>query len=63
MDRAYEGNQTRWLAQAMGLEPVVPPLRTRRDPWEYDAELYKRRNETRAPVRAHQTLPPGLHPL
>jgi len=45
MDRAYEGNQTRWLAQAMGLEPVVPPLRTRRDPCEYDADLYKRRNE------------------
>jgi len=29
----------------MGLEPVAPPLRTRRDPWEYDAEPYKRRNE------------------
>jgi transposase len=27
------------------LRPVVPPLQTRRDPWEYDTELYKRRNE------------------
>ena len=24
---------------------MVPPLRTRLDPWEYDRELYKRRNE------------------
>lgn len=45
MDRAYEGNETRWLAQSLGFEPVVPPLQTRVDPWEYDTELYKRRNE------------------
>ncbi len=25
--------------------PVVPPLKTRREPREYDRELYKRRNE------------------
>ena len=24
---------------------MVPPLRTRVKPWEYDRELYKRRNE------------------
>ena len=29
----------------MGYIPVVPPKRTRIDPWEYDRELYKRRNE------------------
>ena len=23
----------------------MPPKQTRRDPWEYDHELYKRRNE------------------
>lgn len=45
MDRAYEGNETRVLAQSLGFDPVVPPLETRRDPWEYDTELYKRRNE------------------
>ena len=45
MDRAYEGNETRWLAQSLGFEPVVPPLQTRVDPWAYDTELYKRRNE------------------
>ena len=45
MDRAYEGDQTRQLALELGYEPVVPPLRTRVDPWEYDREMYKRRNE------------------
>lgn len=45
MDRAYEGNETRYLAQSLGFEPVVPPLQSRLDPWGYDTELYKRRNE------------------
>jgi len=45
MDRAYEGNETRQLALDLGFLPVVPPLRTRIDPWEYDREMYKRRNE------------------
>ena len=45
MDRAYEGNETRQLALALGYEPVGPPLRTRVEPWEYDREMYKRRNE------------------
>ena len=45
MDRAYEGNETRQLALDPGFTPVVPPRSTRLDPWEYDRELYKRRNE------------------
>ena len=45
MDRAYQGDETRQLALALGFEPVVPPLRTRIDPWEYNREMYKRRNE------------------
>ena len=45
MDRAYEGNETRQLAVDLGYIPVVPPLSTRVEPWEYDRELYKRRNE------------------
>ena len=36
MDRAYEGNETRQLALDLGFIPVVPPLRTRVEPWEYD---------------------------
>ena len=45
MDRAYEGNETRQLALALGFTPVVPPLSTRVHPWEYDREMYKKRNE------------------
>ena len=45
MDRAYEGDETRQLALGLGFEPVVPPLKTRREPWLYNRELYKRRNE------------------
>ena len=45
MDRAYEGNETRQLALDLGYSPVVPPKSNRLAPWEYDREMYKRRNE------------------
>jgi len=45
MDRAYEGNETRELAFTLGFNPVVPPNPNRRLPWQYDKELYKKRNE------------------
>jgi transposase len=45
MDRAYEGNETRQLALDLGFIPVVPPMKTRIEPWEYDRQMYKRRNE------------------
>lgn len=41
MDRAYEGDKTRVLAVELGYTPVVPPKRNRKDPWDYDKELYK----------------------
>jgi transposase len=45
MDRAYEGDETRELVESLGHVPVVPPKSNRLEPWEYDHELYKRRNE------------------
>jgi len=45
MDRAYEGNETRDLVFTLGFNPVVPPHPNRRQPWLYDEELYKKRNE------------------
>ena len=45
MDRAYEDNRTRQLALDIGFAPVVPPKSNRLEPWEYDREMYKRRNE------------------
>ena len=45
MDRAYEDNETRELARKRHFVPVVPPKKTRVEPWAFDKGLYKRRNE------------------
>lgn len=45
MDRAYEDDKTRSLAVENGFIPVVPPKKNRKEPWDYDKELYKQRNE------------------
>lgn len=34
-----------------GMTPVVPPKKNRLEPWEYDKEMYKRRNEVERLVR------------
>jgi transposase len=45
MDRACEGNDTRQLALDLGFVPTVPSMKSRVEPWEYNREMYKRRNE------------------
>ena len=45
MDRAYEGDETRALALELGDIPVVPPKRNRKNPWSYNEQLYKQRNQ------------------
>ena len=45
MDRAYEDAKTRREAARDGRVPVVPPKSNRREPWQLDAEKYKKRNE------------------
>jgi len=45
MDKAYEDDATRKLAVKQGFKPVVPPKSNRKEPWEYDKEVYKNRNE------------------
>lgn len=45
MDRAYEDDKTRSLAEENGFVPIVPPKKNRKNPWKYDKELYKQRNE------------------
>ena len=45
MDKAYEGDEMRGLVSLHNLLPVIPPKSNRKEPWEYDKELYKRRNE------------------
>lgn len=45
MDKAYEGDETRQTVLDLGMIPVVPPKSNRLNPWEYNRELYKKRNE------------------
>ena len=45
MDKAYQGDNVRSLAQELGYKPIVPPKSNRLHKWDYDRELYKRRNE------------------
>lgn len=45
MDKAYEGDETRQLVLDLGMEPVVPPKCNRVFHWEYDREMYKKRNQ------------------
>ena len=45
MDKGYEGENMRATVVAKGLYPVVPPKSNRRIKWDYDKEIYKRRNE------------------
>jgi len=45
MDRAYEDDYTRYIAQTLNFKPIAPPKSNRKNPWDYDRELYKRRNE------------------
>lgn len=45
MDKAYEGDETRQLVFDLGMVPVVPPKSNRVSVWEYDREMYKKRNE------------------
>lgn len=44
MDSAYQDNATRELAHSLGFVPVVPPNPQRREPWQYDKQLYRKRN-------------------
>ena len=45
MDRAYQDNQTLQLALDFGFIPVIPPRSNRRQPWQYDQAMYRKRNQ------------------
>ena len=38
-------DETRQLAHKLGYTPVIPPKSNRTRPWDYNREIYKRRNE------------------
>ena len=43
-DKAYESNRILDFIREQGAAAVIPPKGNRRDPWEYDRELYRTRN-------------------
>ena len=43
-DKGYESNRVLAFIRDQGAEAVIPPKSNRREPWEYDRELYKQRN-------------------
>jgi transposase len=45
MDRAYADFKTRFTAWDLCFKAIVPPKTNTVDKWEYDKELYKKRNE------------------
>ena len=45
MDRAYQGDETCQPILNSELTPVVPPKSKRRNPWQYNKQICKRRNE------------------
>ena len=54
MDRAYEDDYTQYIAQTLNFKPIVPPKKNRKNPWDYDKELYKARNEIERDFRLLQ---------
>ena len=43
-DKGYESDVILIFIQDRGAEAVIPPKSNRRDPWQYDRELYRERN-------------------
>ena len=43
-DKGQESNRILAFIRAQGTIAIIPPKSNRRDPWEYDRELYRGRN-------------------
>ena len=43
-DKGYESDRVLAFIRDQGAEAVIPPKANRREPWEYDRELYRQRN-------------------
>ncbi len=57
MEWAYEGDETRALAVELGYMPVVLPKSNCKEPWDYDKELYKQRNQVERLFRRIKRFP------
>jgi hypothetical protein len=51
MDKVYEGDNTRLLAQSLNFKPIVPPKSNRKIPWNFGSwykVVYKRISENQS---------------
>lgn len=62
VERVREVLENHMQTKAMGMDLVVKPKKSRLNPWKYDKELYKKRNEAKA-VPAVERLSPSVLPL
>ena len=44
-DRAYDAQSLREIITASGAEPVIPSIKTRKNPATYDRQKYRQRNQ------------------
>jgi transposase len=63
MDKAYAGFTARFTAWNLRFQPAVPPKANMKDKWEYDKELYKKRNEIERFFSQAEGLQGRIHPL
>lgn len=63
MDRAYEGDSTRLLAESFGLTPVVPPKEKPCGPMGSRQGGVQGAEHGRTRLQPHEALPQGRHPL
>ena len=43
-DKGYESNRILAFIRSTGATAVIPPKSNRKEPWEYNKELYRERN-------------------
>ena len=42
--KGYESNKILAFTQSTGASAVIPPKSNRKNPWDYDRDLYRKRN-------------------
>lgn len=63
MDKAYESVETRKLVFDLDMLPVAPTKSIRLSIWEYDKEMYRKRNEVERLSIRRKDFAESLHDL
>ena len=60
-NKGYESNKIVAFMQSTGSTAVIPPKSNRKDPWEYDKELYRGAQPDRTGLRQAEALEKNRH--